>query len=298
MRHLGSFVLALLLVPPIAALLTRGAYQSEHGMAASTTSDGSDWRTEVLIGLVLLVSAGVLYAVLALPRFSPLGPASAGLLLVGLGGWIMVDLDWFLAHRHLGPVDLHPSEPGGVAPLLVAIGVPLIATAFNPRRWRGESPSSPALQAGIAQGHPTTPTPPSSGYGYPQASQSYPQTSQSYPQSPAPLSTPYGPSGGAAAEEPETTMAMPLASSNSYRPAQPPPLASSSSYHSTQPAPLASSNSYQPAQPAHSPSSAPPSSSPPSAAGSFNGFLPAGETRSAPNPYQPAHEDPETTQRG
>ncbi|MFC7544802.1 hypothetical protein [Plantactinospora sp. GCM10030261] len=132
MRHVNSFMLSLVLAPTVWAL-------SGYGMVAygraGTRPDG-DLAADRLAGLAALLAAGLIVALLTTTRLSPLGPAFAGLTYLGTAGWVAAHPalanQWV---RELGaPFGAELIRPAeGFA---VLIGVPLVATAFSPGRWR------------------------------------------------------------------------------------------------------------------------------------------------------------------
>src|SRR5262249_14596231 len=126
MRHLGSIVLCFALTPIIYVLIGVGAVKIHgHGFVAPT------------IGCVALARAGLLYAILALTRLSPLGPVLAGLVLVGVQGWAVAAPDNFfdtVPSRVLGVSSAGTLPVAAGYPLLLAI--PLLVTIVSPRRWR------------------------------------------------------------------------------------------------------------------------------------------------------------------
>ncbi|MBN1172900.1 MAG: hypothetical protein JXA67_12060 [Micromonosporaceae bacterium] len=303
MRHVGSFVLSLFLAPVIYGLLMRGSHLGGASMTGKAAGSAAGWQTDLLLGCALLVAAGVLYAMLLLVRISPLGPCFAGIALTSAGVLTLIDLTWVASHRELGPVTLHPSEPAGIAPVLVALGVPLILTIFSPSRWRRAKAAAPS--------------PSEAGSGLP--------ASSLFPASPSPTSpaSPYeSGSAGSSFGSPSPGLAAPSYSSQASYASQAPGYSSSSGYSSPSgysptagfgasdldeaptttalPTPAASPFPPEP------PSSAPPLTSPPpplpqsfsqpGPTGSFNGFQPANSAYRSNEQYWPAHGDPDTTQ--
>lgn len=131
MRHLRSILYALVLAPACWTLCAVGLTRDLGGRARGLGT------VETLSGLLLLLLAGAAYAILLLPRLSPAGPALAGLVFLGVAGWVLVapasfDALWPAGVRKDG-FDL--TLPGdGLAALLA---VPLLCTALSGRRWRG-----------------------------------------------------------------------------------------------------------------------------------------------------------------
>ncbi|MEV0727801.1 hypothetical protein [Polymorphospora sp. NPDC050346] len=150
MRHIGSLALALL-VTPLTWVLTA------IGLTAYARA-GADPGPEVFLGLLALLGAGGLLALLLLPRSSPAGPILAGLLLLAMTAWATADLP---ALRRVLPDDLFgldlalASPAGGLAAVLA---VPLLATGLSPRRWRGQdrvpAVSAPPPPGSYAPPHP------------------------------------------------------------------------------------------------------------------------------------------------
>lgn len=158
MRHVRSFVLSLVLAPLI--WLLTGVGLVVPGAAADLDLAPGQARQ---VGLGALAAAGVLVAVLALARLSPLGPATTGL--------------GFLAAVAYAPSlrPLVPALPGGFDEVLVipadgyavVLAVPLLATTLSGRRWRRvrttpfltPAPAPPASAAVFQSPAPQSPAP-------------------------------------------------------------------------------------------------------------------------------------------
>ncbi|MFV2019826.1 hypothetical protein [Micromonospora sp. LOL_023] len=134
MRHVGSLVLSLVLTPVVWFLAGLGL--SEY--AAARREVYPQPPAEALIGLAALALCGVVYALLLLPRLSPIGPVLAGSSLLAMSVWSAVDMANFYASmpRRLFGIDFVFTAPA--EGLAVVLAVPLLATVFSPRRWRGE----------------------------------------------------------------------------------------------------------------------------------------------------------------
>ena len=211
MRHLGSLVLSLLLAPVIWFLAGLGL--SEYALARRDAY--SEPPLDVFIGLAALVVCGVSYALLLLPRLSPVGPVLAGASFVGVSAWATVDIVGFyetMPRRLLGTDFVLTAPAEGLA---VVLAVPLLATAFSPRRWRGER--MVALYAG---GPPpqdvtrTAPLPGPGGYGNPSGYGSNP--AGGYGGSAGPPAWSAQPPTG----DPARTIAFPAAANPPLRPAR------------------------------------------------------------------------------
>ncbi|WP_326551515.1 hypothetical protein [Micromonospora sp. NBC_01813] len=146
MRHVGSLVLSLVLAPVVWFLAGLGL--SEY--AAARREVYTQPPPEALIGLAALALCGVVYALLLLPRLSPIGPVLAGSSLLAMSVWSAVDMANFYASmpRRLFGIDFVFTAPA--EGLAVVLAVPLLATVFSPRRWRGER--MVALYAGAPVG--------------------------------------------------------------------------------------------------------------------------------------------------
>ncbi|MEH1128621.1 hypothetical protein [Micromonospora sp. CPCC 206061] len=201
MRHVGSLLLALVLAP-LAWVLT--------GIGLMKYSDvrvqfEAGLRVELLLGLLALLAAGALYAVLVLARLSPIGPTLAGAGYLGAAVWYGVAPASFL--------DVFPYEVGDVdvglpipaAGFSAVLAVPLLATLMSPRRWRRHD--RPAATPAGAVPYPVPPGapygPPGSPYGPPPG----------YPAPPHPGAGVPVPAGGLGMSSPAPTMtAFPAAS--------------------------------------------------------------------------------------
>ncbi|GIF07174.1 hypothetical protein Asi03nite_47120 [Actinoplanes siamensis] len=117
------------------------------GFTHDLTSRGRDFfAAESLSGLLLLLFAGILYAIMTFSPISPLGPAIAGAAFLGVTYWA-----WSAPESYAGvwPADVVKdgfdlSRPGyGLAALLA---VPLLGTMLSARRWaRYEPPVLPII---------------------------------------------------------------------------------------------------------------------------------------------------------
>jgi hypothetical protein len=171
MRHLGSIVLALLLAS--ATWVLTGVGISKF---AEARADSVGFGVDLAVGLAAILGAGACYALLILPRLSPLGLVLAGLGMLGLVVLRVADLDQF---NRLVPADFLNMNDAlripadGYAALLA---LPLLGTMFSPRRWRRDEyppvqeaiPITPAYQAApgypAAQEYPLVPGMPTAGY--------------------------------------------------------------------------------------------------------------------------------------
>jgi hypothetical protein len=158
-RHLVSLVVGLVLALVMYILL---------GLAVTRLRDASDgWDLDTVIAFLAALGAGAAYTALLLPRWSPLGPAVVGVILLGLTVWLFSDLASFLDTM---PSDLFGIENGGVAPVGVTtamLSVPLLATVASARRWRRTPYPAPARTAQPGYGPGPAPAPPPPAYGAP-----------------------------------------------------------------------------------------------------------------------------------
>jgi hypothetical protein len=133
MRHLGSLFLAALLTPVV--YLSAGVGLSHFTEITGDHPDSARLSGLVTLGVVLL--GGLLYALLTLPRLSPLGPMLAGLALLAVGTLALLRPSQFqiaMPHSVLG---LHVTRSAG--PVAALLGLPLVLTMFSGRRWRGQA---------------------------------------------------------------------------------------------------------------------------------------------------------------
>lgn len=148
MRHLGSFLLALVFAPATWVLTGLGISKFAEARADSPGLD-----IDLAVGLAAVIGAGLVYALLILPRYSPLGPVLAGLAFLGLVVWRVVDLDSF---EQAVPADVlhvrlllrYPAD--GYAAILA---MPLLGTLFSARRWRRDE-YPPVEYAEVAPAYP------------------------------------------------------------------------------------------------------------------------------------------------
>ncbi|MBG0563145.1 hypothetical protein [Actinoplanes aureus] len=140
MRHLRSILYALVLAPAIWVL-------AGVGFTHDLTSRGRElFAAESISGLLLLIFAGILYAILAFAPVSPAGPVLAGaaFLAVTIWAWNSPDAYAGLWAPEVSKAGFDLSRPGyGLAALLA---IPLLGTALSARRWaRYEPPVLPII---------------------------------------------------------------------------------------------------------------------------------------------------------
>jgi hypothetical protein len=145
-RHLVSVLLG-----PILGIIAYGLF----GFAATKVELSQGWSGDTAIGVAALVVAGILYAVLVVPRMSPIGPALVGLAYLVLGLWLVSDLSSFVSTM---PDDALGLKGSGFGPgvFLIPLSLPLLATLLSPNKWR--SRPRPAMVGG-----PPGPPPPAYG---------------------------------------------------------------------------------------------------------------------------------------
>jgi hypothetical protein len=192
MRHLGSIVLSIVLAPIIYLLVGVGEIKFATNGATVAAGQSTNW-TAIGIGVGALVVAGALFATLVMARISPLGPVIAAILYIAVSAWAVESLAnvvKLIGSSTLGVSGAQEAPLSGVA---LFMAVPLLATIFSPRRWRGKD--KPAVAAYVppagTPAYPTTtgyPTPTSSPdaaptYGEPAAygSPAYPTPSTAAP---------------------------------------------------------------------------------------------------------------------
>jgi hypothetical protein len=205
MRHLGSIVLSVIFAPVIYVLTGYGMVRLEAAQGLQT-----NW-TDAGIGGGALVVAGALYAILVLARLSPLGPLIAALLYLGIQTWALVtDQAKIMSTLGNSVLGIHGAAeaplPGGVTLLLA---IPLLATIFSPRRWRGKDklavadgyaplasgypqPASPQVGGPqLTDAQPTDAQPDAPAFGEPESAHTYvPPDAPTYAPAPAPATYP------------------------------------------------------------------------------------------------------------
>ena len=180
MRHLGSIVLAMLLIPVVYLLTGIGLVDWE------TAESGSKLNyARLVVALGALLVAGLVYALLLLARLSPLGLILAGLALFGVAMWQTVATSSF---THTMPRSILGVDGSGwvtAGPVSALLALPLIATLVSPRRWRKWANPPAAVAPAPAYSPPPSgyPAPPPAYPGAPQYGQQQPQ--YAVPTSPA-----------------------------------------------------------------------------------------------------------------
>jgi hypothetical protein len=187
MRHLGSIVLALVLAP--ATWILTGVGLSKF---AEARADSGGFDMDLAVGVGAVVGAGLCYALLVLPRLSPLGPVLAGLAFLGLVVWRVADLAGFDRAVPADFLDVSLALRNPAEGYAAVLAMPLLGTLFSPRRWqRHDHPPAedtalvaPVYQTagyagGSAEEYPMVPGMPTAGHPPP------PYQQQPYPQQPS-----------------------------------------------------------------------------------------------------------------
>jgi hypothetical protein len=253
MRHLGSFLLAVVLAP-IVYLLT-GVGLSAFGQATSRGVEERPMAT--VLSVATLAVAGGVYAVLVMARLSPIGPALAGFMFLATPAWLLLDPTSYVnavntldARFKILGVEILGIDLVGRSGVGVLLAIPLIATLASPRRWSRYANRPPAEVAYYPQ---------QTGYQqpYPHAGQtrSLDPVTESLPDiEPPTLHYPKAGSAQARPPAPNPPAAAPAAPTVILTPAPPSPV-------STPPVAAAAAAS----APLAPPVSAPPVSAPPAA---------------------------------
>jgi hypothetical protein len=186
MRHLGSIALSIVLAPIIYVLAGVGTvklYNAELGRAVRGHTDYG----ALAVGVLVMLVAGALYALLVQARISPLGPILAGALFLGDQVWALATPNGFgkaMDHGVFG-VENALAAPA-LFGLLVLLAVPLLATVVSPRRWRRTAQPAVAPIGAAQSGYPAYPSSATSAYASSYSPPSY--ASPLYPGAPsAPL---------------------------------------------------------------------------------------------------------------
>jgi hypothetical protein len=137
MRHLVSLMFGLLLAPVIWFLAALGHYRLLAALPRNGQAAGS--VTELALGALLIVAAGVWLGLLLGTRLSPVGPALAGLAWLGFGAAFILDVQTIAGLLPDGPTGQDglytlPLEHG----YAFLVGTALLVPLFSPARWRGK----------------------------------------------------------------------------------------------------------------------------------------------------------------
>jgi hypothetical protein len=222
MRHAGSLLLSLFLAPLI--WVATGFGLTEVNQARARFAGG--FEVEILLGLLALLAAGGLYAVLTMARLSPIGPVLIGLVFVVLAAWAAFGPESYFDTM---PTDLRDGDFALTYPALgysAMLAVPLLATLLSPRRWRryahpaAAGPAAPAPYPMPAAGMPPGAVPPGAGYAPPYggpptfaATPGYLAPPPAYPGAPAPGAPQPAPTAAFPAGPQAPTSAPPVSSS-------------------------------------------------------------------------------------
>jgi len=140
-RHLGSLLVSA--VGGVMLYICLGVGSVRLQRASELLADGARRGSlELLLGVALVLVAGLCVALLLTVRWSPLGLALLGIALGAAGGLAVADprlLARLLPDTVLGVHGIRSAPP--VATMLVA--VPLLLTVLSARRWRGSRSDQP-----------------------------------------------------------------------------------------------------------------------------------------------------------
>ena len=153
MRHLLSVLLSLVLAPLV--YVASGYSAAQFGEA---NANGQIDITPAALALTAAVAAGGLYALLVMARLSPVGPALAGLLYLGVTLWALLSRASF---EDTVPADLLGAEGALHAPVgagTTLLSIPLLLTVVSSRRWRRTAEPPPAGSYDAAPDHADAPT--------------------------------------------------------------------------------------------------------------------------------------------
>ena len=172
MRHFGSIILSIVFAPIIYVLAGIGMIRLATNSGLVAQGRGTNW-TDVGIGAGAVVVAGALYAILAMARISPLGPLIAGLAYVAAQLWALfrqANVVSTLGRSVFGTSGAAEAPLTGLALLLA---VPLLATIFSSRRWRGKESAVAPTYPEIPSATPAYPQPTSAAPDYADNSESF-----------------------------------------------------------------------------------------------------------------------------
>jgi hypothetical protein len=164
MRHLGSFVLSVLLGPLTYALCGIGLVQ--------VSQTGHQHYLAISIGLAALVAAGVAYALLVLPRVAPIGPFLLALGYLAVSAWALFDRASFVRLVPYNALGVHGAAWAPAGTLTTLLAVPLLLTVFSPRRWRRHAYPPAAVEQYPAAEYAAAPFP--GGFGETASYPAYP----------------------------------------------------------------------------------------------------------------------------
>jgi hypothetical protein len=156
MRHLLSVLLSLVLAPLVYVASGFSAVKFGEANASGQIDIGP-----AALGLAAAIAAGGLYALLVMARLSPIGPALAGLLYLGVTLWALLSRDSFI---NVVPSDLFGAAGALHAPIgagTTLLSVPLLLTVVSARRWRRTTEPAPVepLPAASSDEAPTLVSP-------------------------------------------------------------------------------------------------------------------------------------------
>lgn len=159
MRHVLGLLFGIVLAPVTWFLASLGHFRFLDALQRFG-DDTSRLPSELAFGAMLIIAAGAWLGVLLSSRLSPLAPAAAGLLWLGLGAAFVVNVERV--------VNLLPDGPSGQQGLFALplehgyaflIGTALMSPLFSPARWRGGQRRPQAADESILE--PETPAVPS-----------------------------------------------------------------------------------------------------------------------------------------
>lgn len=186
MRHLGSVLLTLVIGPLVLALIGRGLDAFLDATAESPAAD----PLAVVTALASLGLAGMLFALLILPRFSPLGPLLAAAGYLTLGAVMLLEPDRVAAAQPWVQLGVDPAAATVTGALALVLAMPLLLSAFSAQRWTGPQPAVAPVRSAPGGYPPPPPTHAAPSYPAPGPPPGYSQATYVPPAYPPPTTPP------------------------------------------------------------------------------------------------------------
>ncbi len=146
-RHTWGFFIGVVLTAALAGLLIFGSYRLQHGYAIQFH------KQDKWIGGGLIAAAGLVFALLASSRISPLGSLIGGLILTAAGVVFFISQKTAADLINRFPFKQQRVTLAGIEEegFLLYTGVALLFASFFPSRWRAREASDDGYEYGVPQ---------------------------------------------------------------------------------------------------------------------------------------------------